>query len=389
MKRYFIALITDPLFLFKFIYFFCFYLICRISGKRVLVYNLHHDYFFDIFKAIYEELKRDKRIVLFFSYKFDRLHLKKYLLRNVSLKYLVPSHVSPFIPYELFVTAEVTGPDFPLSMFSTRTMEIYHGTGVYDLYQMKAVLQRFDVHFAIGEQFLSLIEYLYGDKEKKPTVYEVGYPKTDDLFKRTAETDGLATKYGIGERKTVLFASHWNPASAIHRYGEDIIKALAELDIQVLIKPHHYLFVKYKDDNWQEQLKQLAEQYTNVIYVDYPNTQALFPLADILVTDPGTTALYEFSLLDKPVVMFNDRSWFKDNSEYIETEQEIADIAFNYSSLEELQSIIKNIILPDEEMKKKISEQQLKQKQLVSKYFYNPGKSVDYAVSAITKELGL
>ena len=182
MSRLLKLFASDILNIFRLFAYLVIFFIYRISGIKTIVFNLHHDYFFDIFKPVYNELKKNKQIKIFFSYSYENKKLKTYLLQNCSHKLLISNYISPFIPFDLFICPEITGPDFPISFLKTKTIQIYHGTGVYNLFEKSDVLNRFDIHFAIGPQYLDFIEEAYKNADKKPVIYKIGYPKLDSLL---------------------------------------------------------------------------------------------------------------------------------------------------------------------------------------------------------------
>lgn len=388
MKRFIIILLSDPIFIFKFIYYNFLTLYYKVKGKRTIVYNLHHDYFFDIFESVYKELCKSRKIIIYFSYNKKDPQLHEYLSKHIAEKFILPNTITPFINFDLFICPEVTGPDFPISFLKTKTIEIYHGSGTYNLYEKIDVLNRFDIHFAIGNQFNEFIEFAYRDKKKKPKIYNVGYPKLDVLLSDDPLSKELSELYGLGKIPVILYAPHWNEHSSIHRFGESLIEELAEMDIKILIKPHNYLFVKYEEDNWYERLKKLEKEHKNIVIVSRSNTQELYPLADIMITDTGTTAALEFSIQKKPLFIYCVEKWFENNN-HVDVERELCRTSFCYHNLDELKKEIENILNKSSSMKEKLTIQRRNQEKLIENFLYHPGNATGEAVKAILKESGI
>jgi len=380
MKRLFLTILLNPLNLFVILKYWGRLL---LNKNKTVVYNLHHDYFFDLFKDIYTALTNNG-IDVYFSYNSENIGLKHYL-KNCGLlsERIISNKISPFLPFDMFITAEVTGPDFPFRLLKTKTVQIYHGTGVYNLYEKKAVLSRFDVHFAVGPQFREFIENECLGKNSKTAVYDIGYPKTDRVF-QTADIE-LAKKYNPENKKAILFAPHWNEFGALHKFGETIIEELAKFDAVIIIKPHNYLYKKFSGDNWENRFKTISQKYLNIQFATEADTQIFYPFSDIMVTDTGTTAAFEFSLFEKPLIVFRNDEWFYER-EHVEVEKSIVETALTFGEISELTEVIKQTIAPEENMTT-ITKQQKLQKEMVQKFLYNPGKATGKAVEALLEEL--
>ena len=140
--------------------------------------------------------------------------------------------------------------------------------------------------------------------------------------------------------------------------------------------------------NWEERLQSLEDKFENVILVKRPNTQELYPFSDIMITDTGTTTALEYSIFKKPVFVFRNDRWFE-NEIYTEVEKDIVDLAFCFSSLEELKKNLDFVINKKTKIKNELDTQKEKQEKIVAKYLYNLGSATEKAVKAILKELDL
>jgi len=388
MKRFLFLMVKNPLLITRFISNTLEVLFYKLTGMKTIVYNLHHDYFYDIFESMYKGLLKHKKVKIYFAYLHQKKELKKYLLERVDKKFLVSNLISPFIPFDMFICPEVTEPDFPVSFLKTKKIEIYHGTGIANLFEKKDVLNRFDIHFAIGPQTYEFLDFAYQDLKRNATVYNIGYSKLDALLHENPLNEELKKLYGLEGKKVILYAPLWSPDGTIHHFGEKLIEELASLDAKILIKPHNSLFVQSKDDNWKQRLGYLEKKFENVIVIKRPNMQELYPISDIMITDTGTTSGLEFSLLKKPLFVFCNRNWFE-NREHVDVEEGICDTSFCFDNLTDLKKNIAMIFENSEEFKQQLKTQQEKQVRLVNSFLYNPGNATKNAVQSILKELGL
>jgi len=390
MKNRFIrAIFTNPFNIVKILSLNLKMLLLRLQGKKTIVYNIQMDYFYNTFEPIYLELQKNKKIVVYFAYYEDSQRLHEFLNTFLSSKYLISSMISPFIWFDMFITAEINGPNFPVSFLPTCKIQLYHGTGVYPLYNKTDVLSRFNVHFAVGPQLVEFLKTLPHKNKNQNNYVEVGFPKLDAICHPDPElVNELKKQYNILNEFVILYAPHWNPNGSLHVLSLEMIARLAKLEnVMILIKVHNFLYTRFKEDNWQEKLQKFADKYDNVVYVTRPNTQENFPLGDMMVTDTGTTAAFEFSITKKPVFVFFNQQWF-DNNENSEVEKQIIDTTINFTTIDEIVDYTRKVQNGNAEMQKEIEVQQLKQQQLVDKYLFNPGTATEAAVTAIKKEIG-
>lgn len=168
--------------------------------------------------------------------------------------------------------------------------------------------------------------------------------------------------------------------------GEEIITNLAKFPILLLIKPHNYLYKKYAAFNWRERILSLCDKFENVKFITEADTQIVYTISDMMITDPGTTVSLEFSLLKRPIVIYANENWFAYKEDVI-IERALYDTAFSFKTVEELAKIIDNFIKKDENLLQAIEKQKEEQEIILEKYLYNPGNSTPKAIEAIEKEL--
>ena len=383
---------NNPLCILSIIFWNCKLIYHKTKGKKTIVYNIQYDYFYAIFEPLYRKLRHRPDIDVYFAYNDKNLVLRNYLTKFIPFNKLISSQISPFVYFDLFITAEINGPDFPASIFATRKIQMYHGTGVYPLYKKIDVLKRFNIHFAVGPQFVKFIEILPHYKNNINKYEIIGYPKLDlILHPDQTEINQLKDQYEIRDQFIILYTPHWNPYGSLQKFGLDMIHEISQIpDVVILIKVHHFLFIRYKENNWQQKINSFCSNHPNVKMVSDPNTQKIFPLGDIMITDTGTTAAFEFSLMDKPVFIYCNNDWFDDEKNVdVEVERELIDMAVCFDEIKQICEFIKQLKNNDTAFMKEIQEQKLKQKQLINKYLFNPGSATEAALEIIERELNI
>jgi len=154
----------------------------------------------------------------------------------------------------------------------------------------------FDLYLTQGpwftKRFISLSE-----KHRNFEVKETGWSKLDPLYKTKNQ------KQTANSKKMVLYAPTFSPSLTSANIAYKSILELSESeDIQIIIKFHDLtapdIVKKYTD---------AAEQTSGIKISDEKNILSLLSSADIMISDTSS-AVYEFLLLDKPVITIGSRA---------------------------------------------------------------------------------
>jgi CDP-glycerol glycerophosphotransferase (TagB/SpsB family) len=162
----------------------------------------------------------------------------------------------------------------------------------------------FDLYLTQGPYFTREFRRLaerYGDMQ----VCETGWSKLDPLFAGSMDLEPLRRKYGIApERKVLLYAPTFSPkltsAPALLDRLQDLTACGPNgMACQVLVKFHPLM-----DPAVVAAYRERAAGLLDVQVVDEDDLLPFMRLADVMLSDTSS-AVYEFLLLDKPVVTLN------------------------------------------------------------------------------------
>lgn len=162
----------------------------------------------------------------------------------------------------------------------------------------------FDLYLTQGPYFTEWFEKAakkHGDFEVKQT----GWCKLDTLYQNhqtyLQDRKNLLTR--SGKKNLVLYAPTFSPSLTSALIKKDEIFDLAD-------REDIYLFIKFHDlmnVDVIAEYKQFASTRTNVEIVEDRNILKYLIMADLMISDTSSV-VYEFVLLDKPVITINSTS---------------------------------------------------------------------------------
>ncbi len=162
----------------------------------------------------------------------------------------------------------------------------------------------FDLYLTQGPYFTKKFNELKSI-HKDFDVIETGWPKLDiygtNKFIYDEDKNNLLEKFKA--KKIILYAPTFSPKLTSAPYLTEEIKALSKnKDFLILMKFHPLM-----DENWLAVYKEIADKTDNIIFETEKNIVKFLLMADVLVSDTSSV-IYEFLLLDKPVVSFKNIS---------------------------------------------------------------------------------
>lgn len=172
----------------------------------------------------------------------------------------------------------------------------------------------FDLYLTQGPYFTNGFIKLK-EKHKNFEVIETGWPKLDiygkQLHKFDEEKKELLRKFRA--KKIVLYAPTFSPSLTSGPFLVEEFRRLAS-------NPDYLILIKFHDLMAQDLIdsyKLLAYKLNNVLFEEERNIVKFLLMADVMISDTSSV-VYEFLLLDKPVITFkcnsNNIKWENSNS---------------------------------------------------------------------------
>jgi hypothetical protein len=155
----------------------------------------------------------------------------------------------------------------------------------------------------------------FPDTARRVRFLEIGSPKTDGLFRPEQSREEVLRDLGLEpNRPTVCYAPTWQRCASLQTHGEEIMRALAALPMNVIVKLHHISLKSAQveewvarsagDRDWRRILAGFEAEHPNLRMARGQDATPFLAAADVLVSD-ASGAAYEFLLLDRPIVFFD------------------------------------------------------------------------------------
>ncbi len=258
------------------------------------------------------------KIILFCNLPYSFSILKpleeEIIKRNFEYIWYIPSSIINLFPYKdnnhtsdidtikkfnsdaIFVP----GNDVPHFLQGIK-VQIFHGLAGEKKGHFR-IRDYFDLYLTQGPYFTNKFKEL-SNKHKNFQVKETGWCKLDKLYTISEDINkqklSLLKEYNT--KHIILYSPTFSPSLTS---GIKLLNTIEQLsnndDILVIIKFHDKM-----DNEIKEQYKQIKSK--NLIISDIKDITPLLQTADLMISDTSSV-VYEFALLDKPVVTLNSKS---------------------------------------------------------------------------------
>ena len=196
----------------------------------------------------------------------------------------------------------VQGNEVPHYLRGVKT-QVFHGLAGEKKSHFR-IRSYFDLYLTQGPYFTKWFSEAAA-KHKDFSVVETGWPKLDvygkELHKYDTDKQTLLKKSKA--KKIILYAPTFSPSltSAPHLLTQ--IEELANSKQYLIVIKFHDLMAKDLIDSY----KKLSMCFENVLFIEERNIIKYLLIADLMISDTSSV-VYEFLLLDKPVITFKNNS---------------------------------------------------------------------------------
>ncbi|MEN8138613.1 MAG: CDP-glycerol glycerophosphotransferase family protein [Bacteroidota bacterium] len=234
--------------------------------------------------------------------------------RNYETLWYIPDNVKAFLDFEVTSTDSMKvlsdfdadaiiapGNEVPHFLQGVK-VQIFHGLAGEKKGHFH-IRHYFDLYLTQGPYFTRGFEKLK-KKHRDFDVIETGWSKLDTLYlanKYKSRKSDLLKKYKA--ENIILYAPTFSPSLTSAKNSFDDIFSIAEEKNNLLIIKFHDLMNKEVKNLYIEK----AKEYENIIISEEKSIIPSLVDSDIMISDTSS-AVYEFLILDKPVITINTRT---------------------------------------------------------------------------------
>ncbi len=275
--------------------------------KRVL-FEAASPMSFTIYKPIYDRLKHDPRIELWFT-SYGTVWQPRQIYEPFGItENILPRSRAAWLKADAYVKADFW--DMTWLHRRTRRIHLFHGVaGKYNLdapVDLAPTIAAFDCLMFVNRdrQQRYIDAGLVADDDDRAPV--VGYPKLDCLVDGSLDRETIARGLGLNPGiPTVIYAPTWSPYSSLKVMGLELVERMAAEGLQVIVKLHDRSYDGRERGSggvdWAAQLTRY-EGHPLVRIARDSNGCPFMTVADAMVSDHSSIA-FEYMLLDRPLVI--------------------------------------------------------------------------------------
>lgn len=180
------------------------------------------------------------------------------------------------------------------------SIQIFHGVSIKN-YFLNEHIHDYDLVFATGPYMIRRYVERGFFEAGDPRLRHVGLPKTDRLTDGTLDRAAFLEAEGLDPAlPTVLYAPSWSEESSLDKMGEPLLRTLAGLSCNVLVKLHDNAYdPRFAQRDWRALLDELRGPRFAA-----PATFDVIPpmhAADLMITDISSVA-FEWLQRDRPLI---------------------------------------------------------------------------------------
>ena len=255
-----------------------------------IVLFCENKYAIDILKPIHDEALREGGNTMLWYVHAKRI--KEFPLDGEVEWTSSIQEIYDFHPEAVFVPGNIV----PYYLSGVK-IQVFHGYAA-EKKDHWVIRRYFDTYFTKGPFFTKGFERL-AKKYKDFEVLETGWPRQDWIFRNLhtydAERERLLKE--SGRSKIVLYAPTFSPSLTSLPYMQQaLVDFVKQKDVLLLLKFHPLTKPEIMDE-----YRELAAKTEGMLWIDDYTVTKYMLMSDAMISDTSST-IYEFLLLDKPVI---------------------------------------------------------------------------------------
>jgi hypothetical protein len=274
----------------------------RRKGRRRVLVDARTPVNFTMVAPLYRVMHGDPRLEFWFTASEEPARMTE-IYRDAPGVHLVHPRRAALMKFDAYIASDFMWAPLPRG---TCRVQLFHGVaGKYGFDAPDRSMREWDRLFFINERRLGNFIASGAIDPDSPAIRLVGMPKADCLVDGTIQRETVLDALGLdGSRPTVLYAPTWSAASSLNSIGVDLVRALLDCPINLIVKLHDRSLdprERYSGGvDWLATLQPFLGGRRGVI-APRPDISPYLVAADLMITD-HSSAGFEFLLRDRPVV---------------------------------------------------------------------------------------
>jgi CDP-glycerol glycerophosphotransferase (TagB/SpsB family) len=327
-------------------------------------------------------LEADSRIEFYFTAS-EEPHRMRPIYREAPHVRLVHPRVAAFMKFDAYIASDFMWATLPLG---TCRVQVFHGVaGKYGFDALDCSMREWHRLFFVNERRLRNFIKSGAIDADSGAIRMIGMPKVDCLVDGSIDRHTVLESLDLDpSRPTVLYAPTWSPASSLNAMGDDLIRALVDMPINVILKLHDRsrdLRERYSGGiDWVARLEPLLPKGRGLIAPGHDISPYLVA-ADAMITDHSSAA-FEFLLRDKPLVRIHQPALIERANIHRDYVNLLASVAESVETVAEARASVERAL--------SMPSRHSRQRQAVAAdLFYRPGGATRRSVEALCELLEL
>jgi CDP-glycerol glycerophosphotransferase (TagB/SpsB family) len=273
----------------------------RATGRRRILVDSRTPVNYTMVAPIYRAMAADPRVSFYFTASEEPHRMRDIYRAEAGLRLIGPA-VARRMRFDAYVASDFMWASLPRG---TCRIQTFHGVaGKYGFDAPPDSMRVWDRLFFINELRLNNLIAAGALDAGSTSIRLVGMPKVDCLVDGTYERNAVLAGLDLDPAlPTLLYAPTRSPASSLNAMGLDLVRALKERPLNLIVKLHDRqrdLREAYSGGvDWIAALAPLAGPRT--VLAAAADISPYLVAADLMITD-HSSAGFEFLILDKPLV---------------------------------------------------------------------------------------
>jgi CDP-glycerol glycerophosphotransferase (TagB/SpsB family) len=346
------------------------------ADRRTILVDARTPVNFTMVRPVVQAMAHDPRLAFFFTASEEPAKLQQIYKEANGIRTIHPARAA-LRRFDAYVASDFMWASLPRG---TRRVQVFHGVGgKYGFDAPSTSMREWDRLFFVNQRRLRNFVRSGAIDADSPAIRLIGMPKVDCLVDGTYDREAVLSGLGLDpSRPTVLYAPTWSPASSLNAIGVELMRALAALPVNLVVKLHD------RSCDPRERYSGGVDWIARVRSTLAPGGQALaaghdispyLVASDLMITD-HSSAGFEFLLRDRPLVRIHRPELLRLANVHPDYVELLASVSHSTSGLEDtVRAVEEGLADP--------TARSADRRHVAADLFHDPGRATARSVAAL------